>query len=455
MKGKLVLLLLLLGKFGYAQKPALSVMDSAAVKALFFAGLKDKLNENYTRAGESFNKILAIDPNNAPVYYELSMLNYKQNKLSDAETAVKKATELDAENLWYWKLLAELYKRKGEMEPLVVVFNQLIRLDPDNDSYYFDRSNAYLLSGKTEEAIKGYEELERKFGPSAGLTQARQRINMEKKGGLNKEEVNKMLAEDATDVKQLLYTSGVLMDKGQHEAALAMLKKAKSAEADNFEIDLAIADVYKALNNSVEAHAALKNAFGYTEMPIDEKIKIVMLLSSGTKSQQRMSDALELARLAVKTNPGDVKAETLYGEMLFRKGDLNEALEQFKAVIKVTDQVYAAWEQTLNIQNSLGFYKDAIKTADEALSVYPNQAILYYYMASALLQESQVDRALSNIKTALQLDTDNAVYMECYGDVLFLKGDSAQAIVQWKKAKAAGNESEKLNKKINERKYIK
>jgi len=60
------------------------------------------------------------------------------------------------------------------------------------------------------------------------------------------------------------------------------------------------------------------------------------------------------------------------------------------------------------------------------------------------------------VEKALQNNTNkNGVYLEHYGDILFMKGDKEAALLQWQKAKAAGNGSEILNKKINEKKYFK
>ncbi|WP_214228935.1 tetratricopeptide repeat protein [Pedobacter sp. B4-66] len=455
MKRKWFFMLLLSGSTAvFAQEPVVSTLDSMAVKTLFFAGLKEKLNENYPKAAENFDKLLKIDPSNSAAYFEVATLNFRQNKLMESEMAIKKATSLSPKNLWYWKLLAELYKRKGDMDNLVLVFDKLIALSPDEDSYYFDRSNALLLAGKEEEALKGYDVLEKKFGSSDALTEARQRINLEKDEVLDKKAVEKILAEDVNDVKSLLYTSGVLMQKNQNAEALAVLKKAKELESDNFEVDLAMADVYGALKNNIEAQASLKKAFENSMMPVDQKVKVVMMLFGGKKNQLRINDAIELAAIASKVHPDDPKIFALYGDALYQQGDLQAALVQFQSALKITDQLYVVWEQILNIQTSLGLYKDVIKTADAALSVYPNQAILYYYMALGLQNDNQNAAALTNIKMALQLDAENPLYVEYYGDVLFLKGDKDLALVQWKKAKTAGNDSEKLNKKINEKKYI-
>lgn len=342
-------LLILLGYLpaARAQQPVTGLVDSNLVKTLFFAGLRDKLNEDYSKANESFTKILLLDPNNAAVHYEIAVMNYKQNKLFEAEMAIKKATAADGNNVWYWMLLAELHKRKGDMEALVGVLNQLIRLSPDTEAYYYDRSNAWLLAGNTEAALRGYDELEKKFGNSEALNHARKRVITEK--------------DDAGDK----------MGNRQAEAVLS--------------------------------------------------------------PEQNM---------------------LLLAEKLYKQGDLNAALVEFKTILKNTDQVYMAWERTIAIEVRLGLYADVLKTTDEALALYPNQAVLYYYMAVALKHSNRYAEALTSVKSALQLDEGNALFMELYGDVLFLGGNKDLGLLQWKKAKAAGNSTERLNKKINEQKYL-
>ena len=373
--------------FDMPQTKLNSQLDTAVVKSLFFAGLQDKLTENYVKAAESFNKILAIDPKNAAVYFELATVNYRQNKMVEAEAAIKKATELETNNIWYWKFLVEMYKRKGDMNALILVFNELIRLDPNNDSYYYDRSNAWLLADKPEEAAKGYDELEKKFGPSSELNLARQRLTVKADG------------------------SAAKTSKGD---ALEELKKAKLKEPDNYEVDLAMADAYKAQKNSVEANASLQKAFANPAMPPEQQIKIIMMLFTGTKNVQRMNDAKGLAEVAVKTHPEDPAIKAVYAEVLYQQGDLPGALKEFQGVLKISDQYYKAWEQVLNIQLKLNAYNEAIQTADQALSLYPNQGMLYYYLSMAYKGTGQKAEALTQIKQALQLDPENSVYKELH-----------------------------------------
>lgn len=346
-----VILMILMGYIPslFAQKPTPPVADTLVIKTLFFTGLREKLNEDYSKASETFNKVVLLDPRNASAYYEISVVNYRQDNLIEAEMAIRKATSLDAGNIWYWMMMTEVYKRKGDMDAMANTLDQLIRLSPERKDFYFDRSNAYLLAGKTGDAMKGYDELEKKFGPSDELARARRRV-----------------------------TSG----------------GSEGGEAP-------LAD-------------ALRGAAGTT--PVEEKMRSA--------------------------------------EKLYKAGDLPAALAGFISVLESNDQIYSAWEQALNVQLLLKQHKEAIKTADAALSIYPNQAILYYFMALALHKDLQNAKALPNVKSALELDPENGIYLELYGDILFLNGEKAQAIMQWNKAKSAGNASGKLIKKINEQKYL-
>jgi len=461
------------GMHAAAQQATISVRDSTIIKQLFFEGLRDKLNENYDKSNVSFSRIVVLDPRNAAAWYEIALLNFRQNKMPEAETAIKTAVGLEKDNIWFWKLLAELYKSTGNMEKLIPAFDQLIRLSPEQKSFYFDRANALSIAGKKEEALAAYSLLEKKFGPSPTLNRAKQRI------------------------------------------------AADTLPADS----MAAATLYAGQKNFGAAARILKNI-----------------------APAHLEDPLYFA---------------LSGDILYENGNLPGALRSYRKALKISDQLYGVWEKVLNIHILLGQYKQMIEMGEAALSVYPNQAILYYYMAFALHREEQNVAALGNIKTALSLDGDNkelqalifalqaeilidehkpdaadkafdkaitldpqnylimnnyayylalrnenlnkavslidiaaralpndasvadtyalvlfkggkyavartwiekalenkeaenGVYLEHYGDILFMLGEQDKAVVQWKKSRDAGNDSTLLKRKIDEKKYIK
>ncbi|WP_316802097.1 tetratricopeptide repeat protein [Pedobacter nototheniae] len=541
--------------------PATGPADSNMVKQLFFAGLREKMSENYPLASINFNKIINLDPNNHAAFFELANANYRMDKLSDAEQNIKQALKINPDNEWYWRLLSEIYKRTNKMPELVDVFNQLIRIQPDNDAYYFDKANAQFLANQPEESKKTYTGIEQKFGLSRELTNARQRF--QQNGSATESDIVKLLEGNQADVKNYLYAAGLLLQKGNDAEALKVLEKAQKLDPGNYEVNLGLADIYRKQKNDDAAFSVLKLAFQSDGMPHNEKVKIIAALFPKLSQPIVAKNVTELSKIVVEKNPDDVKALSLYGDVLYQQNKLKEALVQYQAALKQSTQIYVVWEQVINIQTLLGHYDDAVKVGDEALGIYPNQAGLYYYIAYALFKTGKLDLAQSNLKNALQLDVDNkslqaqvyalqgdiyinqnnfsaakgafekaiaaepdnylimnnyayylalknddlnkaakyaetaanampdnssitdtyalilfkqqkyalaqiwiekalqnnssrnGVYLERYGDILYMKGDKAAAIVQWQKAKDAGNDSEGLNKKINEKKYFK
>ena len=139
------------------------------ITELFFAGLKDKMVENYVNASKNFTKITTLDASNDAAYFELANINYRQNKFLEAEIAIKNAISINPKNIWYLKLQADIYKRNGNMDALIIVFDQLITMSTEEPSLYFDKANALLIAGKDEEAQKIYSAIEQKFGTSKEL----------------------------------------------------------------------------------------------------------------------------------------------------------------------------------------------------------------------------------------------------------------------------------------------
>jgi len=552
-----------MGLKSYAQVALVSnaSRDSNMVKQLFFAGLKEKMSENYSLAATNFNKVIALDGSNHAAYFEVANANFRLEKLPEAEFNIKQAIKLNPKNSWYYRLLGEVYKRSNQMPALVDVFNQLIRIDPENDAYYFDKANALFLSGKADEAQKVYEVITQKFGESPELSAARKRL--QSNGNTSESDIVKLLEGNQADVKNYLYAAGLLLQKGNDTEALKVLLRAQKIEATNFEVNLALADIYRKQKNDEAAFSFLKLAFESVDMPLTEKIKIVAALFPNLNQAIVAKNVTELSKIIVDQNPKDAKALALYGDVLYQQGKFREALVQYQEALKLNEQVYAVWEQVINIHTLIGHYSDAIRVGDEALSIYPNQASLYYYIAYALFKTNKLDDALNHLKTALQLDIENkslqaqvyalqgdiyigqnnfnqakvafekaiatepdnylimnnyayylalknddldkaakyaenaaqamptnssvsdtyafilfkqqkydlaktwiekalqnnsnknGVYLEHYGDILFMKGEKEAALLQWQKAKEAGNGSEVLNRKINEKKYFK
>lgn len=85
----------------------------------------------------------------------------------------------------------------------------------------------------------------------------------------------------------------------------------------------------------------------------------------------------------------------------------------------------------------------------------PGNASFEDTYAWILFKQKNYNDAKVWIEKALADDkTNSAVKSEHYGDIMFYLGNIDAALENWKKAKANGDQSPLLDRKINERKYV-
>ena len=541
----------------------LSQKDSLQITELYFDGLHEKLMENYTQAASYFSKVIEIDPQNDAAMFELSSMSFAQGKQSEAERLIRDAVTVKPDNRWYWSSLADIYKKTNNITELVLVLEELIRLAPGMEPYYYDRANALMILKKTDQAITAYNEIESRFGSSEDLSAARQRILMQQgKPAKVEEELEKQIKDNPDDVRNYLYLSEVHAKSGNRDKAIEVLNKAKGVDPANALIRLALADNYRAINQFENTFIELKVAFEDPNLNIDEKVRIVLSFFPMFSDMKARAYANELASIMVKVHANEAKAFAVYGDVLFQEKKYNEARDSYKKALKLNDQIYQIWEQLLRIEVGQGDFQQAILDGEESLTVFPNQAELYLYTGIAYAQTNKHEKAVSYLKNAGDLDTEdpaireqiysilgdsynalkkynesdksyekaleinpdnsfvlnnyayylslrgenldkaekmskrsvqlqpdnassedtyawilfrlkkyqdaktwiekalkndttnNSTQLEHYGDILYLLGEKDLALKQWEKAKSIGSGSDKLDKKINEKKYI-
>jgi tetratricopeptide (TPR) repeat protein len=99
--------------------------------------------------------------------------------------------------------------------------------------------------------------------------------------------------------------------------------------------------------------------------------------------------------------------------------------------------------------------EEAEKMSKRSLEIDPDNASSEDTYAWILFRLKKYADAKKWIEKSLQGKTsNNATQQEHYGDILYLLGEKEKALEQWQNAKAQGSGSNKLEKKINEKKYI-
>jgi len=412
----------------------LSPQDSSLVNSLFYSGLKEKLAQNNKLAVDYFKRILEIDPAHHNSYYELAAIYFAAKDLTNAKYNIQKATTIKTDNEWYWLLSASIYQEQKDFGLLNYALDELIAISPDKVEYRFDKANTLVVLKKPEEAMKVYQSLEEKIGLTDEIIEGKQRLYISD-GNVKSAETDlaKLIAKEPNNINYLIQLGDLYFNNGQKAKALETYNKAKKLDPNNVFINLALADIYNTDSRPEEAFEELKLAFKHQELAIDQKIKIIISYFSSFPDKKAVSYAENLSQVLTEVHPDDPKAFSIYGDVLFQKGELGKAKLAYEQAIKLNKQVYAIWDQLARINLALNNMPDVVKVGEEALTYFPNQAALYVYTALAYNQLKQSDKAVAYLNNALSYDLERAAKVQVYSSL----GDAYQELKKYKESSEA------------------
>jgi protein O-mannosyl-transferase len=162
---------------------------------------------------------------------------------------------------------------------------------------------------------------------------------------------------------------------------------------------------------------------------------LLATLASLTWRQSAMYMNIEtLWRTTIERNPEAWMAHDNLGALLFREGQVNEAIVHFRKAVEI-DANQA--EPQANLGNALlqkGELDEAITQYYKALAIKPHSAEVHYNLGNALLRKGQADEAIAEYERALVILPDYADVHNNLGIVLFQKGDVDQAVSHYQRA---------------------
>ena len=140
-------------------------LPRAEQASLFYLeGIKSNVLEgDSARAKAWFKKVLEIDSTHSPSLYELASLT----ALDQPEEALQyslKANAIDTTNTWYKMQLGRLLIATQHYDSALTLYDQLIRMNPNDPDNYRLKALLYDQLGQPEKALEMLETAENRFG---------------------------------------------------------------------------------------------------------------------------------------------------------------------------------------------------------------------------------------------------------------------------------------------------
>ncbi|MBB6613084.1 tetratricopeptide repeat protein [Pontibacter sp. Tf4] len=420
------------------ETPALqqpSEQEQQISESLFLDGMKHFMLEDYDKALQLFQKAYTLTPDNAAINYKLAE-TYMVLKNPRAATPFAQAAILkEPKNPYYYLLLAQLHTDQKQFTEAAQAYNDLMRNVPDSDQYLFQLADLYLSQSKYADALKTYERIEKKFGPMEQLSVNRQQIYLRQKNITKAiEEGEKLLANSPTEIRYFLAQAELYNASQQTDKAIVTLQKALRMEPNNPYAHLMLSDLHRQKGDRTQSEKEIKLAFASPELDIDTKVRILVDLIRQLPNPEIEDVSLELADLTIQSHPEEAKAFAVAGDLQTIVGKKTQARNNYLKAVKLDDSHFKIWQQIVLLDAELNESAALVEHSEEALELFPNQAIFWFYNGTGHLIEKNYDKAVKALEHGKRL---SAAEPELVAQFNMQLGDGYNSLKDYKRSDEA------------------
>lgn len=384
--------------------------------------LQGKLEE----AARKFREVLERDRRNAAVYFELARIEQKLEQPEKALQSIDQAIRFEPANSWYLLLKADLLEEAGRYVQAAEVYDDLIGLQPEEVTYYYEKVGNHMRIGQADEALATLDLLKQKVGSFEELHQRKYDIyrNLGRLDAAN-EEVRSLLKLYPANTDYIYMMASYYRQSGKQAAADSLFRRILEIDPGDARAGIALAKQLKAEGHDVTYLRSLREILDNPQADLDAKIMELIPVIGKTEDDttgELTNEVLRIIDRLEKIHGSDAKLSAIRGDVLQFSGDPKQAIAAYQAAIRRNNGIYAVWEQLMRLQYQQHDYEGLLRSSEEALDVFPNQVRIWIFNGQAASGLRRYSAALSSFEQALMIAGNKAVLKQ---EILMNKGITA------------------------------
>jgi tetratricopeptide (TPR) repeat protein len=361
----------------------------------FLEANKQKILGNNEDALRNYLLALKIDQTQAAVHYEIAGILNMLHDFSGALEYAKKSVELDkTSNQYYRLLLAFIYQNNGLHNEAIKVYEDLLKINPDNIHFYFEISSIYQTLEKNNDAIKIMDRAQKRFGIIDIISLEKEKIYLaagNKKAALI--EIEKLCETYPQNMRYKAVLAESYAKSGKLNQAKELYSILEKGEFEDGIIYFSIADFYRVIKEYEKSFELLNKGFARDDVELDIKVRMMVSMMDYMSGDEFLTEKIgRLVEILRLLYPENVKVRALNADYLLITKKYKEAQGEFDFILSKDKDKYDIWDQALYLDFILLDMESMYKRSKEAVSYYPNILDLYqYYIVSAYATENYID----------------------------------------------------------------
>lgn len=277
-------------------------------------------------------------------------------------------------------------ERHGDFSGAVSAFERLLQNGAESAQLRSNLGIAYFQLGRYDDALKQFR---------------------------------RVLASSPASPPANLFSGLSLLKMQQPKGAAVFLRKAEKVQPDNPDVVAALAQAEVASGNLSQASSLYarvtrlepRNADAWYGVGITNRALAEQTLkSSGGSARAQAQQFIETANAAlaraVELDPNSIGAYMILGESLRIGEQYDQAVKEYEAATQRKPDFAPAWAGLAQAYSAAGRDADALKAANHALALDPNDAGTNVLIAATYLRLSDLPHAQEYARHAMQLQPD-------------------------------------------------
>lgn len=367
------------------------------------------------RTGDFSGAITILDhitaqyPEASDVFYAKGLLYGQMNNYTPAIDNARKAYDI-APTLQSLNLLLDLYRADERPGEIVEALQDFRTKNPHLT--FVSRELISTLAGndRIDDAMKVYDEEVQANRGSDTLTVLKAELLIHKE---NPKAVIDLLSpldgkSNFAPVYSTLAYAYTFQDKPK--VAIQILERGLKTSKDPV-LYLDLADAYREDKKMRLAYEALLNAFNSMEVDFMDKHRVMLGLTQGGPSELTLEQIQHLANALVLKHPRFAESHIIKGNVLWQRGNLEEARSLFLTAVGINPKQLDAWRMLINVDLALKMVDDGIRHGTEALAANPGNPMLLYFTGLAYLVKEDYDNSRQLLESALNNSENENDYL--------------------------------------------
>lgn len=380
----------------------------------FYESLKQRAIENYDKAIVSIEKCILKSDKNPVFYHELGKNLLDLKRFPEAESAFRKAVDLNPKERWYWNGLYDVYYQSKDYQKSIPVVQKLITFDKNMKE---DLVSLYMYTNQRDKALVLLKEMEKEMVLSKIMEIYKLRIQEssayakpEKKELEKAIEANPLVEQNYIDL-MLLYS-----DSNQEEKAFDIAKKLAKEIPNSEWANVSLFKFYLVDKKGKEASESMFKVF--KSHKIDMKIKQRMLnefliyVANTNTLNEELSKAIDYLQSDSKINTAKE-----VGKFFYNRKDMEKTVYYLEKGLKNDTEDFETLMLLMQSYISTQNHESLANLSEDYLELYPSQSILYFYAGLSNNKLTNYKKAIDYLETGLEfiiedLELEKQVYIQ-------------------------------------------